>query len=477
VGVADQQWLEVDFGTNKTINEIDVFTLQDNWAGPSEPTESMTFTQWGLTGYDVQYWDGSNWITVPGGSVTGNNKIWKKFTFSPLSTSKIRVLTNASVDGYSRLTEIEAYGPAETGGSGGVHWLVADHLGTPRMILDQTGNLANMKRHDYLPFGEELFAAQGLRTASLGYSGGDGVRQQFTGYERDWESGLDFAQARYYANSQGRFTGGDPLMASATAGDPQSWNRYSYTQNKPLVFVDPSGMMTNQNFYVDNSDFMVDVSAPTYINGTAFVLSASAADAGLSAGLVSVAHETAHDLSLQSQDPIQDVVTPNACYEFANRVRHIANNTNVYLAGPNGSDMVQSFMDKLAIEFTEFTSASDLGVAWSFVSENPDFRHGRHRDVGFKDEFQDHIGPDATPDQVRHAVGGLIAGFLWGDNKVSRKVMDSREDMKLPTGRADTRLNRVTMPMGAQLRGPFGGSRAAGLENWIRSTLCAPLRP
>lgn len=104
-------WVQVDFGTNKTINEIHVFTLQDNYAGSVEPTESMTFTLYGLTGYDVQYWDGSNWITVPGGSVTGNNKIWRKFTFSPISTSKIRVLTNASVDGYSRLTEIEAYAP------------------------------------------------------------------------------------------------------------------------------------------------------------------------------------------------------------------------------------------------------------------------------------------------------------------------------------------------------------------------------
>jgi hypothetical protein len=51
--------------------------------------------------------------------------------------------------------------------------------------------------------------------------------------------------------------------------------------------------------------------------------------------------------------------------------------------------MVQSFMDKLAMEFTEFTSASDLGVALSLVSENPNFRHGMHRDVGFKTEFQD----------------------------------------------------------------------------------------
>lgn len=107
-------WLQVDFGTNKTLTEINVFTLQDNYSSPSEPTEATTFTQWGLTGYDVQYWNGTSWIQVPGASVTGNNKIWRKFTFTPITTSKIRVLTSAAADGYSRLTEIEAYGPVSS---------------------------------------------------------------------------------------------------------------------------------------------------------------------------------------------------------------------------------------------------------------------------------------------------------------------------------------------------------------------------
>ena len=104
-------FLQVDFGTNKIINEIDVFTLQDNWGNPAEPTESMTFTQWGLTAYELQYWNGSSWVQVPGATVTGNNKIWRRFTFSPVTTNKIQVKTTASVDGFSRITEVEAYGP------------------------------------------------------------------------------------------------------------------------------------------------------------------------------------------------------------------------------------------------------------------------------------------------------------------------------------------------------------------------------
>ena len=89
-----------------------------------------------------------------------------------------------------------------------MRWLVI--LGTPRMIFDQSGSLSNTSRHDYLPFGEDL-AGVGGRSTSLGYTGADGARQKFTGYERDTESGLDYAHARYYANMQGRFTSSDPF--------------------------------------------------------------------------------------------------------------------------------------------------------------------------------------------------------------------------------------------------------------------------
>jgi hypothetical protein len=35
--------------------------------------------------------------------------------------------------------------------TGNTEWLLTDQLGTPRMIFDQSGLLANVKRHDYLP--------------------------------------------------------------------------------------------------------------------------------------------------------------------------------------------------------------------------------------------------------------------------------------------------------------------------------------
>jgi RHS repeat-associated protein len=126
-------------------------------------------------------------------------------------------------------------------GSGGIKWLVTDHLGSTRMVIDQTGSLAGIKRHDFLPFGEELFAGVGIRSAALGY-GADSTRQKFTGKERDSETSLDFFEARYFASIQGRFTSPDPLYYQVMmAVDPQRFNLYAYARNNPLKFVDPNG--------------------------------------------------------------------------------------------------------------------------------------------------------------------------------------------------------------------------------------------
>jgi RHS repeat-associated protein len=119
-----------------------------------------------------------------------------------------------------------------------VNYLTADHLGSPRVNTDQNGNVT--ARHDFHPFGEEIATSQ--RISGLGY-GDDTVRKQFTGYERDIESDLDFAQARMFGYSQGRFTSPDPLLSSGRIQNPQSWNRYPYVLNNPLNLIDPTGMV------------------------------------------------------------------------------------------------------------------------------------------------------------------------------------------------------------------------------------------
>jgi RHS repeat-associated protein len=232
-------WIQVDFAGSKTIDEINVFSLHDNYTQENTPTETQIFTLYGLLSFNVQYWNGSSWTTVPGGSVTGNNKVWRKFSFAPITTSKIRVYINQVPDSWSRVVEIQAFGSSAGGEK--VQWLVTDHLGTPRMIADQTGSLAGVRRHDYLPFGEELFAPTGGRTAALGYATvtADGVRQQFTQKERDVETGLDYFGPRYYGNIQGRFLSPDSYAGNTR--NPQTFNLYSYVLNNPIAYTDPTG--------------------------------------------------------------------------------------------------------------------------------------------------------------------------------------------------------------------------------------------
>ncbi len=60
--------------------------------------------------------------------------------------------------------------------------------------------------------------------------------------ERDIEIGLDYFEARYYASVQGRFTSVDPENIGAYAGNPQTWNGYTYGLNNPTLYRDPDGL-------------------------------------------------------------------------------------------------------------------------------------------------------------------------------------------------------------------------------------------
>jgi RHS repeat-associated protein len=71
---------------------------------------------------------------------------------------------------------------------------------------------------------------------------GSSNTQEFTTYQRDGESGLDYAMARYFASRSGRFMTPDPEHVGANVGDPQSWNAYAYAGNDPINFVDPDGL-------------------------------------------------------------------------------------------------------------------------------------------------------------------------------------------------------------------------------------------
>ena len=141
-------------------------------------------------------------------------------------------------------TLVAEYATNTAGSASGTSYLTLDRLGSTRIVTNGVivkGGQNIKARYDYLPFGEEISSSYGNRSAVIGYTPSETTRQKFTGYERDIESGLDFAQARYYANKQGRFISADSVGGKAV--NPQTLNRYAYTGNNPLNNVDPTGHM------------------------------------------------------------------------------------------------------------------------------------------------------------------------------------------------------------------------------------------
>jgi len=122
------------------------------------------------------------------------------------------------------------YGPngllAEVPGtqSAGPVYRVLDHLGTEVGELTDGSTLVNPL--DYAPFGRTI-------------AGTTNDPYQFTGKERDAESGLDYFGARMYGSSMGRFM--SPDTHGGVLSNPQTLNRYAYALNNPLIFIDPTG--------------------------------------------------------------------------------------------------------------------------------------------------------------------------------------------------------------------------------------------
>ncbi len=104
--------LDITFNNSYSISEIDVITLPDGIDIGANPTLSDTFSTYGITAFAIKYWDGGAWQTI--NSVTGNNKVWRQFTFSAVTTNKIRLeITNGNQ--YSRVLEFEAWSTDSSG--------------------------------------------------------------------------------------------------------------------------------------------------------------------------------------------------------------------------------------------------------------------------------------------------------------------------------------------------------------------------
>jgi RHS repeat-associated protein len=113
--------------------------------------------------------------------------------------------------------------------SNGVYWRHSDPVTKGQRLTNSAGQVVSTVELD--PFGGET--ARSVNSALQSH--------KFTTYERDANSG-DEAQARRYEGKHQRFAQPDPWDGSYNLADPQSLNRYSYVENDPVNFVDPSGL-------------------------------------------------------------------------------------------------------------------------------------------------------------------------------------------------------------------------------------------
>ena len=103
--------VQIDFNGSKTIDRVVVYTLQDNYSSPMEPTDTLTFSAYGVTAFTVEGWNGSGWTVL--GSVSNNNLVKRTVTFAPYSTNAIRIRVTQGLAQFPRLVEVEAWSVPE----------------------------------------------------------------------------------------------------------------------------------------------------------------------------------------------------------------------------------------------------------------------------------------------------------------------------------------------------------------------------
>ena len=112
--------------------------------------------------------------------------------------------------------------------SNNIEYYFADEIGSARVVTNASGTI--LEDCDYFPYG-----GSGCVPSSVN-------NYLFTGKERDSESGLDNFGARYDSSQYGRFMTPDPMLNSGRPNNPQTWNRYAYALNNPIIVTDPTGL-------------------------------------------------------------------------------------------------------------------------------------------------------------------------------------------------------------------------------------------
>jgi len=107
-----------------------------------------------------------------------------------------------------------------------LYWLLSDHLGSTNITANSSGSKTAEVR--YKPWGETRYTYGTTQTTF-----------RYTGQREESSLGLYWYASRWYSPGLGRFVSPDTIIPQP--GNPQAWDRYSYTSNNPINFIDPSG--------------------------------------------------------------------------------------------------------------------------------------------------------------------------------------------------------------------------------------------
>ncbi len=104
--------LQVNFNGTPTISEIRVYTLQNDFRNPVEPTPLTQADLYGIKDFEVQTCNGATCTTIPVvGTVTNNDKAMRIIVLpTPVQATGVRIVVNMGRVYFSRIVEVEAFG-------------------------------------------------------------------------------------------------------------------------------------------------------------------------------------------------------------------------------------------------------------------------------------------------------------------------------------------------------------------------------
>jgi RHS repeat-associated protein len=177
----------------------------------------------GGTGTYTYDGDGNRVVKVNG---SGTTLYW------PSSVSGVVDESNSTATAFGRQIFVAGARVWSEDIAGSGRFLFQDHLGSTRITASSAGAVKD--DYDYRSFGDIV--------TNYGTSPTDN-HYVFTGYESDSsDNGTDYGQFRSLSLTLARFNRPDPYLGSLDPTNPQTFNRYAYALNNPVVFIDPTGL-------------------------------------------------------------------------------------------------------------------------------------------------------------------------------------------------------------------------------------------